>query len=73
MLGNWENKCSAFGRTKVLRKSPEGYQETQIKTKLLEYLLENQLKLYKCEPDETVHVAIIKLQNWQTYQWKAYS
>ena len=32
-LDNWENKCSAFGRTKVRRKSPAAYQEAQIKKK----------------------------------------
>ena len=35
MLGNWENKCSAFGRTKVWRKSPTAYQEAQIKNKIV--------------------------------------
>ena len=31
-LGNWEKKYSAFGRTKVRRKSPAAYQEAQIKS-----------------------------------------
>ena len=35
MLGNWENKCSAFGRTKVRRKSPAVYQTTQIKKNIV--------------------------------------
>ena len=33
-IGNWENKCSAFGRTKVWRKSPAAYQESQIKKQI---------------------------------------
>ena len=35
MLGYWENKCSAFGRTKVRRKSPAANQEAQIKKKIV--------------------------------------
>ena len=35
MFGKWETKCSAFRRTKVWRKSPAAYQETQIKKKIL--------------------------------------
>ena len=34
MLGNWENKCLVFGRTKVRRKSPAAYQEAQIKKQI---------------------------------------
>ena len=33
MLGNWENKCWAFSRTKVQRKSPVAYQEALVKKK----------------------------------------
>ena len=31
MLGNWENKCSVYVRTKVRQKSTAAYQEAQIK------------------------------------------
>ena len=34
MLGKFETKCSAFRITKVRRKSPEAYQEAQIKKKI---------------------------------------
>ena len=35
MFGNGENKCPAFGRTKVRQKSPAAYQEAQIKEKIV--------------------------------------
>ena len=41
MFGNGENKCPAFGRTKLWPKSPAAYQEGQIKKKQLKDLLEN--------------------------------
>ena len=33
MLGNWENKCWAFSRTKVQRNSPVAYKEALVKKK----------------------------------------
>ena len=43
MLGKSETKCSAFGRTKVRRKSTAVYQEAHIKKKYFKDILENQL------------------------------
>ena len=41
MLGNWEKKCSAFGRTKVGQKSPAACQEALIK-KIIETWVQQQ-------------------------------